>query len=103
MTDVVALTDIKRNLRLSESATTQDAHLTRLLDAAKRLVELETERTLAGTTPTLTGDDLAAANLAILLLVGTWYEDRGAEGSLPNAALWLLQPLRQFDDGGNAE
>lgn len=101
MTELVALLDIKRNLRLKESATNEDAHLERLLAAAKRMVEFETNRTLAGEVPTLAGDDLAAANLAILLLVATWYQDRDAEGSLPRAAMWLLRPLYRYDDGSD--
>ncbi|MFN3517957.1 MAG: head-tail connector protein [Sphingomonas sp.] len=102
MITLVALPDIKANLRLSESATDEDAHLDRLLAGAIRTVELETGRTIRGDAPTLAGDDLDTANMAILTLVATWYAKREAEGTLPRTALWLLEPLRQFDDGGDA-
>jgi hypothetical protein len=98
VTTVVALPDIKRNLRLLESATDEDAHIELLLAAAIRTVELETSRTMRGEDPTLTGEDLDLANQAVQLLVAFWYANREAEGTLPR--LWMLEPLRRFDDGG---
>jgi hypothetical protein len=102
VTSLVALPDIKVNLRLSEGVTDEDAHLARLLAAAIRTVELETGRTIRGDAPTLAGADLDSANLVIMVLVATWYANREAEGSLPRSAIWQLEPLRRFDDGGTA-
>ncbi|MEH3098870.1 head-tail connector protein [Sphingomonas adhaesiva] len=107
MAEPVTLAEAKAHLRLDAGVTDEDPGLTALIVAARRAVEIRTRRTIVGETPTLTGDDLAMARHAILLLIGAWYanregattEARSAPAEVPLSVSWLLDPLVRWDDG----
>lgn len=99
MAEPVALSDVKEHLRLDESATDEDSYLEGLITAARRAVEQRTAQVIVGDTPTLTGDDLAAARQAMLLLIGNWYLNREGDAPEPVQVKWLLEPLMLWDDG----
>jgi hypothetical protein len=106
----VTLDQVKKHLEL-EGVTGEDGYLGALLAAASRAVELKTNRTISGDAPTLTGADLALAEQAMLLLVGTWYTNReGATtdarslpAEVPLSVTWILAPLKRWDDGCEGE
>lgn len=101
MAEPVSLAEAREQVRLDAGDTSEDAWLSGLIIAARRSVETRTNRTIVGDAPTLTGDDVAVAKQAILLLVGHWFANR--EGSsteagsapveLPLSVSWLLQPI----------
>ena len=106
----VTLEMVKQHLNL-EGVTGEDAYLGALLIGAKRAVELKTRRTMGGDTPTLTGDDLALAEQAMLLLVGAWYtnregattEARSLPTEIPLSMTWIMDMLLAWDDGAEAD
>lgn len=105
MTEPVTLADIKVHLELG-SATEYDTYLAGMLIAARRGVELKTGRTIVGDVPDLTDADLEMAKHAIRLAVGSWFQNREAEGDgkaveLPISITWLLDPLKKWDDGAD--
>lgn len=103
MAEPVTLEAIKQDLRLDASATDDDARLLRLITAARRAVERRTRRTIVGSNPTMTGDDLAMACQAISLIVAAWYampegvivDGRGG-AELPLGVTWLLEPIASW-------
>jgi CTP:molybdopterin cytidylyltransferase MocA len=99
MPEPVALAEIKVHLRLDVSATSEDVYLQGLLTAARRAVEIRTARTIVGDEPTLTGDDLEAARHAMRLLVASWYLNREGDVPEPPQVAWLLESIKQWDDG----
>lgn len=106
----VTIEMVKQQLNL-EGVTGEDAYLGLLLSAATRSIELKTNRTIGGDAPTLTGDDLALAEQAILLLVATWYANREAAtadarsmpAEMPLSLSWIIDQLRRWDDGLDGE
>lgn len=110
MSEPVTLEQVKGHLRLNPGVTDEDAQLEAMIMAARRAVEIRTRRSIVGDTPTLSGDDLAMACHAILLIIGTWYANReGATtdartlpAEVPLSVTWLLDPLIRWDDGADA-
>lgn len=110
MNEPVALSDIKIHLGLGSGAAGDDAYLSSLIIAARRMVEQETRRVIAGSTSTLSPDDLEVARQAIRLIVGAWYANREAVTTtdarlapveVPMAATWIMNSLRAWDDGAD--
>jgi len=99
MAEPVTLDDMKVHLRLGSAVTREDDFITGLIVVARRAVEKRTSRTIVGDEPTLTGDDLAQACLAIKLMVATWFVNREGDAPEPPQVAWLLDPLAQWDDG----
>lgn len=106
----VTLEMVKEHLNL-EGVTGEDAYLGLLSVAAQRAVELKTRRTMGGDTPTLTGEDLALAEQAMLLLIGAWYANREAVTTearslpteIPLSLTWIIDMLEAWDDGAEAD
>jgi hypothetical protein len=106
VTEPVALSDIKGDLGMDQSATDQDARLTRLIKAARRSVEKRIGYTVAGDAPTIPADDLDAVRQAICLIVATWFavpegvsvDGRAGTVEIPLGVSWLLDPIAKWAD-----
>lgn len=98
MPEPVTVDELKVHLRLG-TGTGEDSYLAGLITAARRKVELESRRSFSGDEPTLTGDDAELACRAILITAGHWYDHRDATNLLPDAVGWIVDDLRQWDDG----
>lgn len=110
MSEPVTLAEIKIHLGLGEGAAGEDIYLASLIVAARRMVERETRRTIVGSAPTISADDLETAKQAIRLIVGAWYANREAVTTtdarsnpvtVPMAAAWIIEGLRAWDDGSD--
>ncbi len=105
MSEPVTLEEIKADLRLDPEDTEQDGLLSRLIFAARRMVELQTRRKFGGDTPTLTGEDAIVGAQAVSSIVAHWYANPEAVSNqrsseeLPLSASWIIDSLRSWDNG----
>ncbi|MEZ0495405.1 head-tail connector protein [Sphingomonas sp. IW22] len=98
----VTLEMVKEHLNL-EGETVEETYLQVLLSAAQRAVGLTIRQPIAE----LDADDGALADQAVLLTIGTWYENReGATtearslpAEVPMSLTWITDLLRRWDDG----
>lgn len=100
MTEPVSIGELKVHLRLG-NGTGEDDYLAGLITAARRKIELETRRNFGETEPALAGDDAVLASRAVLITAGHWYEFRDATNCIPQAAGWIVDDLRAWDDGSD--
>ena len=105
MEEPITLEQIKADLRLDPTDIEQDGLLSRLIVAARRMVEMQTGRAFGGDLPTLTGEDRIVGAQAISSIVAHWYANPEAvsyyrsSDELPLSASWIIDSLRSWDDG----
>jgi hypothetical protein len=107
MLEPITLDEVKDDLRLDQEDDAHDLHLDQLITAARRMVELRTNRSFSGDVPTLDGDDRILAKRAISQIVAHWFTNseaatmdaRGTPAELPLSAGWIIQSLRKWDAG----
>ncbi len=99
MAEPIDLAEMKVHLRLGSAVSPEDEFISGLIVSARRAVEIRTSRSIVGDSPTLTGDDLAQACHAIKLIVANWYVNREGDSAEPVQVAWILDPLKEWDDG----
>lgn len=96
MAEPVSVAQLEAQLRFPVGGSGEADYLATLIFAARRMAERFTDRVIVGAEPTITGDDLAIASQAILMLAGHWYYNREADEAIPRAIEALLWPLRRL-------
>lgn len=105
MLEPITLDEVKDDLRLDQEDGTHDLHLSNLIIAARRMVELRTGRRFGGDTPTLDGDDRILGARAISQIVAHWFANpeavnaRGTATELPLSVNWIIAALKKWDAG----
>jgi hypothetical protein len=96
MAEPVSVAQLEAQLRFPVGGSGEAAYLATLIFAARRMAERHTDRVIVGDEPTITGDDMAIASQAILMLAAHWYYNREADDAMPGAVAALLWPLRRL-------
>ena len=107
MLEPITLDEVKADLRLDQDDGAHDLHLSQLITAARRMVELRTNRQFSGAVPTFVDDDLVLGARAISQIVAHWFTNpeaatadaRGTPAELPLSASWIIQSLKKWDSG----
>lgn len=105
MAEPLSVAELKRDLRLSATDTSNDANLARLIAGARRSLELRIGRTIVGEEPDIDSDDLELAKQAISMIAAAWFAcpegvstDGRGMAELPIGVGWIIEILQKWPD-----